>query len=279
MPWVDQSLPPYSPPSPQPVKRSASAAPCHAADLEIHQGRRGAAAGNILRELIFVNRGTATCLLKGSPRLSAIQNGERTTVLARPHDDFFGQLDAADLKHGGFSLLRLHYTGGCANPNVDLTGVRVVLANGESIAVPDGSVKDVCAVLVSDFGLPRQTQRQVAKPGTPSALEATLDLPDSAQSGTTLAYTVTLTNPSAHTVTLRPCPGYTQGVFAQGYATSLSYRLNCGTVTTIAPNGKVTYDMKLDLPPTKEAVDAKLAWGLNMPVGPYAAGTLHVNAG
>lgn len=272
-------MPPYSPPSPQPVRRSASAPPCHAADLEVQRGRGGAAAGNVTQELIFINRGSTTCLLKGSPHISAVQNGKRTIVPARPHDTFFGVLDAADLKPGGFSLLRLHLTNGCVKETLELADPRVVLANGESVAVPGGSMGPTCALLVSDFGLPRRTQRRVAKPGTASTLKATLDLPESAQSGTTLGYTVTLTNPTTRSVTLKPCPGYTQGVFAQGYALSLSYRLNCGTVTTIAPNGKVTYTMKLDLPQTQEAVDAKLAWGLNMPVGPYAARTLHVNAG
>jgi hypothetical protein len=242
-------------------------------------GRTGAATGAESQELIFINTSKTTCLLSGSPKLSAVRDGARATLLATPHDDFFGILDPADLRPGGFSLLRIHTGTGCDKPVHKLTALEVLLPNGGTLDVPKITLGDQCGLAVSDFGLPRQTKKEVAKPGSPSVLKATLNLPSSVQSATTLAYTVTLTNPTGTTVKLTPCPGYTEGVFAQGYALSQSYRLNCGTVTTIAPNGKVTYDMKLDLPQTKEGVDAKVAWGLNMPVGPYAAGTVRVNAG
>jgi hypothetical protein len=279
VPWVDQSVPPYSPPSPKPVRHPASAPPCHAAQLRAQPGRSGTATGNESQEVVFINTSATTCLLKGSPGLSAVRGGTRVTLLARPHDTFFGQVDPANLKPGGFSLLRLHMSTGCNKPAQRLTALRIRLPVGDVIGVPRVSIGDACGLAVSDFGLPRRYEREVARPGTPSVLKATLDVPSSVKSGTTLEYTVTLTNPTGRTVTMRPCPGYTQGVFAQGYATSLSYRLNCQTVRTIAPNGKATYAMQLDLPPTKSDVDTKLAWGLNMPVGPYAARTLKVTAG
>jgi hypothetical protein len=226
-----------------------------------------------------VNKSRTTCLLSGSPKLSAVRDGKRTTLLATPHDAFFGALDPTDLKPGGFTLLRLHTSTSCKKPEEKLTGLQILLPDGGALDAPSVGLHDQCGLAVSDFGVPRRVQQHVAKPGTASVLKATLDVPSSVEAGTTLAYSVTLTNPTNRTVTLKPCPGYTQGIFAQGYAISLAYQLNCGTVTTIPANGAVAYDMSLDLPSSKDAVDAKLAWGLNMPVGPYASTPIRVNAG
>jgi hypothetical protein len=280
VPWADEPLAPYTAPQPAPVTYPTSAPLCRAGQLRINPGRSGAAAGNLSSELIFVNTGAKTCLLRGSPQLTAVRNGKRVTLLARPHDTFFGDLDPSDLRPGGFTLLRIHTTDVCNKPAQHLTGVQVVLPNEQLVDAP-ASIKldDSCGLGVSDFGVPRRYKQQTAGPGTPGTLKATLDLPASAKSATTLDYTVTLANPTDTTVKLTPCPGYTQGAFAQGYALRLSYRLNCKTVRTIAPGKSVTYAMQLDLPQTKRDVDTKFAWGLDTPVGPYAAGTLSVRAG
>jgi hypothetical protein len=279
VPWVDTQVAPYSAPEPSPVAFPTSAAPCRAAHLRVNPGRTGAAAGNRSQELVLVNTGSTACLLEGSPRLAAVRNGKRVSVLARPHDTFFGDLDPSDLRPGGFTLLRIHTSDACNKPAQRLTDLQVVLPNEELVNAPGITLDDSCGIEVSDFGLPRRYKQQTAGPGTPGTLTATLDLPKSVKSATTLDYTVTLTNPTAKTVTLTPCPGYTQGVFAQGYALRLSYRLNCKTVHTIAPGKSVVYAMRLDLPQTKQDVDTKFAWGLDTPVGPYAADTLTVNAG
>ncbi|RKT52344.1 DUF4232 domain-containing protein [Saccharothrix australiensis] len=87
---------------------------CKSVDLGIAFGRTGGAAGTVYREVLFTNRGPATCVLRGFPGVSyvdagrnqvgaaAVRVGERGPLLTLPHgatvtsDVGFAQVDNFD---------------------------------------------------------------------------------------------------------------------------------------------------------------------------------------
>jgi hypothetical protein len=121
--------------------------------------------------------------------------------------------------------------------------------------------------------LPEHLAEPRPQPGTPATLEARIDLPSSVRAGATILYTVTLTNPTDVAVSLRPCPGYTDGLGS-------SFALNCDTVHAIPPHGHVDYAMRIRIPEkyTRNGV-AKVAWSLNTPTGPHTAAAASVTQG
>jgi hypothetical protein len=94
--------------------------------------------------------------------------------------------------------------------------------------------------------------------------------------GTILRYTITLANSTRTTITLRPCPGYSEGIYASGLVVRRWFALNCDTVHKIGPHQHVRYAMQLTIPPTAPAGIAKLGWSLNTPNGPAAGRVIRI---
>jgi len=121
----------------------------------------------------------------------------------------------------------------------------------------------VCGVSVSPFGVPADQPRGPA----PSPLTARITA-GPARAGTDFGYLVTLANPTARTVPLRPCPSYAE--FLDGIV--LYYYLNCGAAPAVPARGSVTFRMRLRLPAGLGAApDAKLDWQVQGGAGPAAA--------
>jgi hypothetical protein len=76
-------------------------------------------------------------------------------------------------------------------------------------------------------------------------LVATYLGPASVEPGQTLKYRVQLRNVSGHTIQLRPCPGYTEGL--KGVVTE-RYVLNCEPVGAVKPGESVTFAMEMAIP-------------------------------
>ena len=94
--------------------------------------------------------------------------------------------------------------------------------------------------------------------------------------GTTLHYTITLSNPTKTTITLRPGPAYSEGVYASGLVVRRSLALNCDTIHAIAANKRVRYAMQLTVPSRAAAGIAKFSWSLNNPHGPFAGRIIQI---
>jgi hypothetical protein len=275
VPWVDRPLPHYSAPQPSLVRYSTSAPPCKARQLHVLGRRDGVATGHRFEEFVFTNTSTKTCLLRGYPKITAqAPDGRRIVLHARLGGTFAGQLLAADIEPGRRVLLNLGTSDcgcTCLRPHpIVYRHLEFGLPEGGS--VPGGRVtliKD-CYLEMSRFGLPRHDIEPQAEFGTPGTLIARTRSPLSAKAGTVLHYTVELTNPTNRTVTLSPCPGYTESVYTPSAHTSRSFRLNCDAIHSIPPHGHARYAMKLEIP-RRASGDAKLGWSLNTPTGPFAA--------
>jgi hypothetical protein len=249
-----------------------SAPPCHASELRISQGRGGAAAGTLYERLVFTNTGRRACLLRGYPTINALGPGGSRRTLHPHHEGFtFFYLVPANLPPGGHSFIGLATGDGCDNGTKTATIYRqlsVTIAQAETVEAGAGvRITEVCGLFVSGFGLPARYTPPAPAPGTPATATVRVDLPASVRAGTILHYTIILANPTKTTIMLRPCPGYSEGLYASGLVVRRSLELNCDNVHTIGADQHVRYAMELTLPSRAAAGIAKFSWSLNEPHG------------
>jgi hypothetical protein len=91
----------------------------------------------------------------------------------------------------------------------------------------------------------------VADPGTPNSLTAAMNAPATVANGTTLRYTVTLTNHTSVPVSLTNCPDFVERIDVvpskQTYTAGFRGPLNCAAAPeSIAPGSSVVFDFELD---------------------------------
>src|SRR5439155_12130342 len=104
----------------------------------------------------------------------------------------------------------------------------VGIANGETVHAGAGvRITEVCGLYLSSFGVPARYTPLAPAPGTPATATVRVQMPASVRAGTVLHYTITLSNPTKTSITLRPCPGYSEGVYASGLVVRRSFALNC----------------------------------------------------
>jgi Protein of unknown function (DUF4232) len=273
VPWVNRARPHYTIPGPKVVRYPTTAPPCRPAQLRVSRGRSGVGTGNLFERLIFKNVGDRSCLLRGYPSITAdTPTGRR---LLRPRHINFG-LVPSSLPPGGRTYLDFGTSDcgcKCVRPHpLRYRQLGFTLRGGRHLRTGAWIVVD-CWLGMSAFGLPERFAASKPKPGTPAELKARIHLPRSVRAGATILYTVTLTNPTDVAVSLRPCPGYTDGL-------GRSFALNCDTVHGIPPHGHVDYAMRIRIPVkyTRAGV-AKVVWSLNTPTGPYTAAAASVEQG
>jgi len=281
VPWLNRPLPRYEIPAPKVIPYPTSAPPCHASELRISQGRGGAAAGTLYERLVFTNIGRRTCLLRGYPTINALgPNGSSRTL--HPHREGFTSFNLVptNLPPGGDSFISFATGDVCDNGTRTPTAYRqlsVTIANGETVHAGAGArITEVCGFYLSSFGLPARYTPLPPTPGTPATATARVHLPASVRAGTTLHYTITLSNPTKTTITLRPCPGYSEGIYASGLLVRRSLALNCDTIHAIAAHKHVRYAMQLTVPSHAATGIAKFSWSLNNPHGPFAGRIIQI---
>jgi hypothetical protein len=265
--WLNRPLALYVAPPPALIPYPTSAPPCRAAQLRVSQGRGGVGLGNELDKLVFTNLGPGPCLLRGYPTISATTaDGARQQLHPRRGGTYFGQLSAADLPVGGHVLLFLATADGVCAGGVRYHDLAFTLPQGGGILTAGSSVSvtDDCFLNMSDFGL-RQRYSQPGPAGAVGTLTARAAVPASARAGSTLDFIVTLTNPTAEAVALRPCPGYTMGFYNPRKSVHQSYALNCAAAPAIAAHGHERYEMRLHIPGQAAPGPAKFYWSVDNP--------------
>jgi hypothetical protein len=259
-------------PEPKVLRYPTTAPRCAPSQLRVRAGRTGAATGHFLEAVVFANTGTTPCLLRGYPTVTAdTPTGRR---LLRPErGTFFGPLIPSNVPAGGHVFLDFGTSDcGCKCLRPSPTRYRnlaFALPQGGRVTTRVSIVVD-CYLSMSAFGLPERLVEPKAGPGTPGTLKVRINVPRTVRAGRTILFTVRLTNPTDVTVSLRPCPGYTDSL-------GRSFALNCDTVHAIAPHSHVDYAMRLRMPEKyTQAGVAKVAWSLNTPTGPHAVAVARV---
>jgi len=281
VPWLDLPLPLYHVPPPRTVAYPTSAPPCRASQLRATQGRSGGAGGTWYQRVVFTNVGTTTCLLRGYPTISAVEpNGVRRVLRSRTHDAGVDDLVPADIAPGRHALLDLASADRCY-PATHLRQPVFAFQRVGSISAGDRfGLLAFCGISWSTVGLSRREVVPRAAPGTGGELNVTVQVPSAVRAGATLAYTVTLRNPTGRALSLSPCPGYTQGLYAAGLVVRGSFELDCAAARSIAPLRHVRFAMRIVVPRRAKPGFAKLSWGLDTPTGRSSgAGVRIVSAG
>lgn len=282
VPWVARIAP--SPKAPPPVAvptQTARFAPCAAAQLSGHAGDLGAGAGSQWAFLVVTNRGSAPCtitagpsgadgiLTDGSRRALAIspQSGSGAFGLTGPPVNLRPGQSAEAVISGGDGPGMCPGTRG-----YDLSAVLLGIGTTGSVRVPfhgTGGIRGETSLLlyscaparpfVSGFGTP--VPKDTPPPSPLNVLTISRSMPASLVPGSTAGYTVTLTNPTARTVALSPCPAYTQFIIPPHGKPSLPgtfYYLNCAAAPRIPAHGAVTFAMRIQVPLGKG--EAKYGW-------------------
>lgn len=282
IPWTDTPArrpapaPTPTPPAPSYPARSAS-------QLRASAGGRGAAAGNVAVGVLLTNIATTPCSLSGYPTsLAGVLPGGARQVLHPGHGTMFDAATAwpANLHPGGVAHLTLGTSDVCNGPTppTPYTAAIIGLPGGGTVTAPV-KFTAVCGVGVSTLGEPAPSQSATGSyPGLTAAtsLTSATGRPTPVAAGTTLHYTVTLTNSTERSITFRSCPVYQQGIYPiRGHGPSVGYyRLNCAPARTIPSGGQVTFAMQIQVPATTGV--AKFGWNIPNSAAAYSGGALTI---
>ena len=290
VPWIATPAGPEPTPTPLPTPSSPPAGlqVCRSSDLISHPGPGGAGLGHYAVPLIFTDRGVIPCTLSGFP--ASVQffdaHGRRVTqyriALAdggyvTPYANAGVELLPGIASRGpndpvkGQSYLLLQMDNPMCG-SAAVAAVVVTLRDGGAFRfdTPFGGAQVAgCApteqypVMVSSF---QQPGYQPAQLTPPSSLDVSISAASPARLGTTLDYTVTLTNVSDQALYFSPCPGYGESIKGAGVVVA-RYLLNCAAVPALAAGKSRTFAMELPLKTaTVVAGTYSLSWLID---GPY----------
>jgi hypothetical protein len=284
VPWADRPLPTYRRPPAKLVAYPTSAPACRSSQLRVTQGHGGAAGPEAVFALTFTNTSRSTCLLRGYPRISAVgQSGVRAALHPLEGSSPIG-VTPSDITHGGHVYVYLATVTACNGgaPIADYRSLIITLPHGGVLTpAPSVEVGIACSLLeMTAFGVPQRYAATPTAAGTFATAIARIVSPPSARAGEILRFTVSLSNPAAkREIALRPCPAYTEGIYASGTADDRSWRLNCASLGHIPAGGHVRFAMELAIPTDARAGPAKLSWEGDTPNGPYAGTVIEITGG
>jgi hypothetical protein len=166
----------------------------------------------------------------------------------------------ANLEHGESATVTIGTADACEalnqpTPQADpFTGEILGLPGGGTITAT-APFDPSCGLGISELGTP------APPPPGPNAypgLTVSIDRPSEAAAGSTMHFTITLTNSTSHPIDLSPCPVYTEGLYGPAGPSSLSYLLNCDQAASIPASGAVTFAMQMPVP--NAPGQAKFGW-------------------
>jgi hypothetical protein len=268
-PWLNQPAIEKTHAAPAPVR---GARPCASNDLQVVAGPTGAYRGNATQEIRLTNIGAEACHLVGFPNTQVLPAGEAPQTVGAHEQNPQLANERVDLAPGEEVVMLIGTPGACdaaAGPQRKVNKrVQLALPGGGLKVLEGVHIDTLCgrASVLKFHPVHNEAaaNARAAKAGPSlSQLNGSLSAPAEQVRGSTLHYTVTLTNPTATPIPLSPCPAYTQSIYAEGKIASSTLRLNCGAVgAQIAPNSAVSFDMQAQVPADLPAGGAKLSWKL-----------------
>jgi hypothetical protein len=240
--------------------------PCGAADLRFTLGRSGAWLGMVMQGVVALNTSESSCAMS-VPRIEVTTSSGETIPV-----DTTAIKGAVSLGPGESGDIAV---GGASPPCGDvLNGSPKDIAHELSVSVDGGTTETRfddawMSVACGDPEVTDMTDRVAEPTGDPlSQLTGSVSAPGEITAGQSLAYTVTVTNPTATDIKLDPCPSYSEGL--KGYG-SKTYLLNCDAQGVIPAQSSVDFAMQLAVP-AEATGHTDLGWVLNVPGG-IASGT------
>jgi hypothetical protein len=289
VPFVEHPVArPTASPSEKPSQRPLGP-PCRARDLELLWPEGGSTIVDTGRAdttglaVLVRNVGPVSCTLEGHPKAQGVdrmgkpigpaaQAGKYLPNVGR--DDGYATIEPGEPARFILSI----GSAGCAGQPIRYQGADLVLSNGFRFTIKNAWLTGSCPLKASAW------EPVTSAAGQFWALEARLEAPSSVEAGNELVYTVELLNVTDTTVSLDPCPVYTQILapeqrFDLDDLASLyhnTHRLNC-TTASIGPRGAMRYEMKLPVPQEFPAGKTLLHWMAESSPRPYGTVELTVN--
>lgn len=281
VPWSSETPAPLATPSPTPV---VIAQACLATQLDAGDAGWEGATGSLAGGFLVRNMSNERCRLEGRPAIRIVDAAGRpldVTVVAAPSPSprpiVLGPHQSAPVLHeepsGGLASETLQWFNWCGFAPKEPLKLTVTLPEGGVLHVPIifGSGTPRCdePTAPSLLSVASFEETPGPSPTEPPAVAAqslklSLVVPEQAVAGQTLDYFAILTNETADTIALDPCPAYEERVNTSGGPVVGDYILACATVPVIAPGASVRFAMELDLPATLPPDDrAALVWGLD----------------
>ena len=289
VPFVAHPLPrPTTSPADKPNDRPLGP-PCQADDLESLWPEGGATIVDAARPdttglgVLVRNVGPVTCTLDGYPKVQGVDRfGKPIGPAAQtgkylPHvgrDEGYATIEPGEPARFILSI----GSAGCPGQPIRYQGADLALANGFRFTIKNAWLSGSCPLKTSAW------EPVTSAAGPYWALEARLEAPSSVEAGGELVYTVELLNVTGSTVSLDPCPVYTQ-VLAPEQRFDLddlprlhhnTHRLNC-TTASIGPREGIRYEIKLPVPRDFPPGKTLLHWMAESSPRPFGTVELTVN--
>jgi hypothetical protein len=252
------------------VVHHAAYPPCTARDLAGRTTGGGAGLGVGTQQLTFTNISRTPCTLSGGPLalIGVTRAGGRVLVVGPGAGAGLHLDEVANLLPGavGYADVIGPRYGKCIT-DPTYASLEVELADHTVVAIatpkPWERLTVGCHYDLTAFGTPHRYLPEPTYPTDP--LVATNTMPQQVLAGTTIDYTVTLSNPTDKTVSLSPCPSYEEavnvfGAHAKVNGHDLTYQLNCAGHTSLAPGQALTFAMRIPAP--NQPGEAKWGWDI-----------------
>ncbi len=246
--------------------------PCRASDLSVTAEFVGAATNNVSQPFSLTNTGSAGCVLQGYPsRVQGWQDG-RWQDLRFTQGTAFIQEDPSpspvDLAPGGQAELILGTEDACNGGDIGASKLysrlQVTLPDQTTLELNE-AVNAFCGLDVSSFHpLPiPQSSAPISSPGPLNGLQVQMHAPAMTTAGTTLSYTVTVSNPTDADIALDPCPSWQALIdnpVGPDGMTQVSGPIDCASTPAVPAHGGFTVQMHIKVPTA--VGNAKFVWWL-----------------
>lgn len=235
---------------------------CRVSHLHVHSNGGGGAGGTFYLPVTVVNAGTSGCTV--SDKNFAFQWTAGRSVVSGARSRI--------LLFGGSQLYRLAFPATCTKPG-SVQRAQRVHATLAGATITDGtltlpSIVASCSTATATAVVAPDAQDANTSPY--AGLRVSLAVPAQITAGSTLSYTVTLTNSGPSPFVFATCPTYSEMLgSATGQISQAAYTLNCSEGGPIGVGGSRTYAMQIQVP-TGQGL-AKIAWLMDN--GPSQDGT------
>jgi len=289
VPFVEHPVarPTESPAAKQPSRPLGP--PCRARDLEVLWPEGGSTIVDTERAdttglaVLVRNVGAVTCTLDGHPKAQGVDRFGKPIGPASQTGKYMPNVGTengyATIEPGEPARFILSIgSAGCPGQPIRYQGADLALSNGFRFTIKNAWLTGSCPLKASAW------EPVTSASGQYWALEARLEAPSSVEAGKELVYTVELLNVTDATVSLSPCPIYTQVLapeqrFDLDELASLyhnTHQLNC-TTQSIGPRRTMRYQMKLPVPQGFPPGKTLLHWMAESSPRPFGTVELTVN--
>lgn len=254
--------------SPGTTYQPAASGPCAASGLAYAVNGRGIWHGQLTDDATITNTSNAPCSVPAAPRVTIAQSGSAPAVVDP------GGETAARFDLSPHQVVELVIACDGASPLAP-TAATVWLTADSSMTIAGLELPHPC----TNGHLIAFQQGPGPSPTGIGALTVSVKLPPTAKAGSSLRYTVVLSNNTAVAVRLDPCPSYSEHLsepMVSGIPREdFTYVLDC-TSGAVPAEGSLSFSMAMPIPSAWQPGPVKFLWNLEVYGTPAAGGVINL---